>query len=177
MAYSTKKIDRFKWSITASRRIEASPHSVWKAISNPGNLEDCHPFCEKNPVDKWPGVGSKDTIYYYSGMVLYRDFTNWIDGVGYDLTIGKKGGRKSFVSWRITQEQGNISTLSITIYPHILQNIPAAIRWIPHIAYVRPSLGRYLESVVKGFEWFIRTGKPVNKNQFGSHRWFSTENI
>jgi hypothetical protein len=129
-----------------------------------------------NPVDEWPGVGSRDTINYYSGWVLYRKFFNWIDGVGYDLTIGREGGRNSYVSWRITEEQENVSTLSITIFPHILQNIPVAIRWVPHIISIRPSLHSYLESVVKGFEWFITTGKPVVKNQFGSHRWFSVKN-
>jgi len=36
-------------------------------------------------------------VYYYSGWVLQRDFINWIDGVGYDLTIGRQGGRKSYV--------------------------------------------------------------------------------
>ena len=177
MTYSAKKIERFRWPITVRRKIKTTPQNIWAAISRPGNLEDCHPFCETNPVDEWPGVGSKDTIHYYSGWVLHREFTNWIDGVGYDLIIGMDGGRKSYVSWRITEEQENISTLSITLYPHILQQIPVSIRWIPHIASIRPSLGRYLESVVKGFEWFIKTGKPVHKDQFGSHRWFSTENV
>jgi len=173
MVYSTEKFKRFKWPISVTRKIETSPQNIWVAISSPGNLEDCHPFCESNPVDEWPGIGARDTIHYYSGWVLMREFINWTDGVGYDLTIGRKGGRKSFVSWRITQEKKNLSALSIMIYPHILQNIPVAIRWIPHIASVRPTLHRYLESVVSGFEWFITTGKPVQKNQFGSHRWFS----
>lgn len=173
MKYSADIVESFKWPVAVSRRIDARPQKIWSTITKPGNLNDCHPFCEKNPVYEWPGVGSKDGIHYYSGWVMQREFVNWIDGVGYDLTIGRKGGRKSYVSWRITQEQDNISTLSITIYPHILQNIPVAIRWIPHIVSIRPSLGRYLESVVKGFERFITTGKPVSKNQFGSHKWFS----
>ncbi len=61
----------------------------------------------------------------------------------------------------------------ITIYPHILQNIPVVIRWIPHIVSIQPALNSYLESVLKGFEWIITTGKPVIKDQFGSHKWFS----
>jgi hypothetical protein len=173
MDYSPKNLNRFKWPITASRKIETSPQNVWLAISRPGNLEDCHPFCEKNPVDQWPGVGARDTIHYYSGWVLDREFTNWIDGVGYDLTIGREGGRKSYVSWQITAEQENVSTLSITIYPHIFQNIPTVIRWMPHIVAIKPFLHSYLESVVKGFDWFITTGKSVQMNQFGTHKWFS----
>lgn len=173
MEYSTENVERFKWPITVTRKIETSPQNIWLTISSPGNLEDCHPFCESNPVDEWPGVGAKDTIHYNSGWVLNREFVNWIDGVGYDLTIGRKSGRKSFVSWRITQVPKNKCALSITIYPHILQNIPVAIRWIPHIVSVRPALLKYLESVLSGFDWFITTGKPVQMNQFGSHCWFS----
>lgn len=165
--------DKFKWPISVSQNIEASPQDVWSVISSPGNLEDCHPFCEKNPVHKWPGVGSIDTIYYYSGWVLDREFVNWIDGEGYDLYIGRKGGGKSYVSWRIKEEHKNISRLSITIYPHALQELPVFVRLIPYTVYIRPTLHSYLESVVRGFEWFLRTGNPVRKNQFGSHKWFS----
>jgi len=166
------EIKRFKWPVSVNRKIKASPQKIWSVISNPGNLEDCHPFCEKNPVHEWPGVGSRDVIYYYSGWVMERKFTNWIDGEGYDLLIGREGGRKSYVSWRITND-GEDVRLRITIFPHALQNIPKAIRWIPHIAVIQPSLHSYLDSVIKGFEWFVTTGKPVIKNQFGSHKWFS----
>ncbi len=130
-------------------------------------------FLRKNPVAGWPGVGSRDQVHYYSGWVMQRDFVGWIDGSGNDLTIGREGGRKSFVSWRITEGPEKLSTLSITIYPYVLQTIPAALRWIPHHVFLQPSLRNYLEVVVKGFEWFITTGKPVQKNQFGKHNWFS----
>jgi hypothetical protein len=167
-----EELERFKWPVTVSRKIKASPQKIWSVITNPGNLEDCHPFCEKNPVYEWPGVGSRDEIYYYSGWVMQREFTNWIDGEGYDLLIGREGGRKSCVSWRIT-DKGEETILKITVYPHVLQNILIAIRWLPHIAVIQPALNSYLESVIKSFEWFITRGKPVIKNQFGSHKWFS----
>jgi len=167
-----EEIERFKWPVSVSRKIKASPQKIWSIITNPGNLEDCHPFCKKNPVYEWPGAGSRDAIYYYSGWVMHREFTNWIDGKGYDLLIGREDGRKSYVSWQITDE-GKEARLSISICPHSLQNVPIIIRWIPHLAVIQPALHRYLESVLKGFEWFITTGNSVRKNQFGSHKWFS----
>ena len=174
--YSVEEINRFKWPIRVTRSIAAPPQKVWEVISNPGNLDDCHPFCHKNPVDQWPEVGSKDTIHYYSGWVLHREFLTWIDGVGYDLIIGRADGRQSYVSWRITKEQENESKLSITLYPHALQKLPVIIRWLPHITIIRPTMQSYLESVVKGFDHFITTGKPVKENHFGSHPWFSRKN-
>ena len=175
MAYTAVQLERYKWPVSVTRTIDASPQHIWAAISRPGNLADCHPFCDQNPVYEWPGVGSRDAIYYDSGWVYQREFVNWIDGTGYDLTIGREGGRKSYVSWRIGGDQGDTGKLSITIYPHILQDTPAAIRWLPHIIYIQPALSSYLTSVVKGFEWFITTGKPVARDQFGSHKWFSAE--
>ena len=171
------EMETFKWPVSVSQRIEASPERVWSAITRPNNLEACHPFCEKNPVSEWPGAGSKDTIHYYSGLVLHREFVTWIDGIGYDLIIGRKEGRKSLVSWRITDEEQDTSSLTITICPHIMQNIPVAFRWIPHILTIRPSLRSYLNSVIRGFEWYVRTGTPVKRNQFGSHKWFSGDEI
>jgi len=166
----------FKWPVAATHPITASAEKVWGAISMPGNLELCHPFCVKNPVEVWPGEGSKDQIHYLSGWVLERRFGRWIDGVGYDLEIGRPGGGASFVSWRITPVDDQNCILGITIYPQVLQNIPVAIRWLPHIFRVGPMLKSYLSSVVGGFEWYVIRGEPVPRNQFGSHPWFSVPN-
>jgi len=164
---------RFKWPVTVTHPIAAPAESVWAAISTPGNLETCHPFCEKNPVEIWPGPESRDSIHYLSGWVYERRFFQWIDGVGYDLEIGRRGGRTSRVSWRIVPGEDQGCRLSISVYPHLLQRIPVAGRWLPHLVWVRPQLTSYLSSVVKGFEWYVTRGEPVPRNQFGSHPWFS----
>ena len=65
------------------------------------------------------------------------------------------------------------SLLRIAVYPHLLQNIPPAIRWLPHLLYVGPLLRRYLSSVARGFEWYVTRGEAVPRNQFGRHPWFS----
>lgn len=164
----------FKWPVAVSRSISASARDVWQAISMPGNLEPCHPFCSKNPVEVWPGEESRDEIHYLSGWVYARRFCRWIEGVGYDLEIGRRGGRQSFVSWRITPEDGHNCTLRITVYPHALQGLPVIIRWVPHMLSIGPMLRKYLSSVVRGFEWYVTRGEAVPRNQFGSHPWFSS---
>ena len=165
----------FKWPVFAEQAIAASSSSVWNAISTPGNLELCHPFCASNPVQKWPGPDSVDEVHYLSGWVYVREFCNWTDGIGYDLNIGRKGGGQSFVSWRISEIDENNCTLSITVQPHALQTLPVAIRWLPHFARLRPALQRYLDSVVRGFEWYVTRGIAVPRNQFGRHPWFSAD--
>lgn len=139
----------------------------------PGNLETCHPFCATNPVKAWPGPDSHDEIHYLNGLVFERRFRSWLEGVGYDLDIGRPGGRTSFVSWRISPVTDDRCTLRIAVNTHVLQNLPVAVRWVPHLIRVRPQLRSYLSSVVRGFEWYVTGGEPVPRNQFGTHPWFS----
>lgn len=164
----------FRWPVSATRLIAAPAQEVWDAISRPGNLELCHPFCEKNPVEVWPGPDSRDEVHYLSGWVYERRFRRWIEGVGYDLEIGRPGGGKSTVSWRVSSIDEQDCTLTITVYPHALQNVPLVIRWLPHVIGLRPRLKSYLESVVRGFEWYVTRGEPVPRDQFGKHPWFSS---
>jgi len=167
----------FKWPVSASCSIDAPADKVWSVISSPGNLELCHPFCAQNPVHEWPGPKSRDEVHYLSGWKFERQFLSWIDGVGYDLEIGRKGGKTSFVSWRIQPSGLASSTLRIVVYPYVLQSWPLILRWLPHRLRLEPLLRSYLESVVRGFEWYIVRGEPVPRNQFGSHPWFSTPSV
>lgn len=162
-------------AVTVSRPIAASPAEVWSAISRPGNLAYAHPFCAENPVTAWPGPGSRDEVHYLSGWIYERRFTDWIDGVGYDLRIGSRGEQPSEVSWRITADGAARADLTITIHPRRLDRIPGLAQRPVQFAYVRPLLRRYLTSVIRGFEWWVTTGEPVPNNQFGRHPWFSEQ--
>lgn len=163
----------FRWPVGVTGVINAPAGEVWAAISAPGNLERCHPFCAENPVETWPGVGSRDEVHYLNGTVYTRRFHTWIDGVGYDLDIGVPGGETSTVSWRITPIDEQRCTLRIVVSPHVLQGVPVVVRWLPHLLWVRPRLTAYLSSVVQGFAWCVERGEPVPRNQFGTHPWFS----
>lgn len=163
----------FRWPVSVERTIAAPATEVWKAISSPGNLGLCHPFCARNPVRTWPGADSQDEIHYLSGWVYERHFKRWIEGVGYDLEIGRAGGGRSSVSWRIRPIDDRRCALRITVCPHALQGLPAAIRWVPHLLRLGPLLRKYLDSVLRGFEWYVLRGTPVPRNAFGTHPWFS----
>jgi hypothetical protein len=160
-------------AVSAEQVIAAPARKVWEAISEPGNLEKCHPFCASNPVEAWPGKNSRDTIHYLSGWTYERKFKEWIDGVGYDLEIGRPGGGQSTVSWRITPVDDNNCTLRITVHPGGVRKFPPVIRWVPFYLWLRPKLRSYLDSVVRGFEWYVTRGEPVPRNAFGTHPWFS----
>ncbi len=159
--------------IVRGRNIRVPADVLWKAISTPGCLEACHPFCASVAVHAWPGPDSRDEIHYLNGRTFERRFHHWIDGRGYDLDIVAKSGRIAAVTWRIEAIAPGESSLSIAVAPRLPQRWP---RWLGRLSqrlYVRPMLGRYLDSVLRGFEWYLTRGEPVPRNAFGRHPWFS----
>lgn len=169
----TVPLERLKWPIRKAREIDAPVDTVWKVIATPGNLELCHPFCDSNPVEVWPGADSRDEIRYLNGKVYRRRFRNWFDGLGYDLEIIEEGRRIAYVEWRVEPITRTTSGLSITVFPSVLEHLPNPVRWLSHVVFLRPMLLSYLNPVVRGFDWYITRGEPVPRNRFGSHRWFS----
>ena len=142
------------------------------AISIENNLNDTHPFCKENRSIKWSGDVHKDILVYLNGTTYVRDFSEWFEGKGYNLWIGKDGGPKSYVEWRI-KEHADGSELSITVYPHLLSKWPKTLAFIPFWVYINPKLRSYLKSVLKGFKWNLDKNTTVPRNEFGEHSWFS----
>ena len=164
---------KMKLAVAAEQMIAAPAHDVWHVISKRGNLELCHPFCARNPVQAWPGADSRDEVHYLNGRVYERRFDRWLDGTGYDLEIFSSDDALASVSWRITPIDEQSCTLRITVCPYAFQKLPAVVRWFLYTLRVKPMLRSYLDSVVKGFEWYVTRGEPVVRNQFGKHPWFS----
>lgn len=145
---------------------------LWNAISIENNLNDSHPFCKENTSLQWSGDTHKDKLVYLNGMTYIREFSEWLEGEGYNLWIGQDGGPKSYVEWRINEHPAG-SELSITVYPYLLSKWPKILAFIPYKIYIDPKLKSYLSSVLKGFKWFLDTNTAVPRNQFGKHTWFS----
>jgi len=167
-----KKENIFNWYVKGNLEVPISSSDLWKIISSPSNLELFHPFCSKNPIINWPGLNSVDQIHYYSGLVLDRKFVKWTDNQGYDLFIGERNGKKSFVSWEI-EEKSNNSKLSISIYPYMYNQGKKIVNFLPFFLIVKPSLTNYINSVMNGLSYYVNTNIKVKKNQFGSHKLFS----
>lgn len=162
-----------QWPVCVERVISAPAVDVWAAISRPAALELGHPYCAKTPVQAWPGPDARDEVHYLNGVVYERRFRSWIEGEGYHLEIGRRGGRQSLVCWRIVPLDVERCALRITVFPYVLQELPPFIRWVPYSLWLRPRLRSYLDSVIRGFEWFVVRGEPVPRNAFGTHPWFS----
>lgn len=146
---------------------------VWEAMATPGALARYHPFCVENPVVSWPGVDSRDTIRYLSGLRLHRRFTAWEEGRGYELEIGNSRIGTSRVRWELVPVGAEESKLTIRIWPAALPGYPAGLQWALRRWYLLPVLRRYLRSVLRGLDHYLTTGADVEPNQFGRVRLFS----
>ena len=159
--------------VSNSADFEVSAERLWEAISEPGNLNDSHPFCDSNEVISWEDGDRSDRLVYLSGLNFVRRFKTWEEGVGYTLVIGEEGGPQSYVEWEIDSLGQDRSRLTITVYPHILARLPRIMALVPHAIWVRPRLEAYLNSVVSGFRYHLQEGGRVPRDHFGRHPWFS----
>ena len=162
----------FSRCIKQSQTIHCNQSKLWKIISSESNLELFHPFVKENKIISWGGGKSEDILIYLNGRTMKRKFVFWEENVGYDLFINQAGFESSFVSWRV-KGNNQRTIITISIWPYLFNKGNKVFNFFPFQLFVRPSLEKYLFSVLKGLKYFLENDKVVKKNQFGKHSWFS----
>ena len=155
--------------VEAKKTFKKNRSEILDAIRLPNNLENYHPFCKENKVEKWPGKGSIDYVKYLNGLKYRRDFIKW-DESGYVLDIGVKS-KVARVKW-LVEGNSTRSSLKITINPKLPYK-NKIIRTIMWHAYIKYRLQNYINNVVEGFADYIDTKERVPMNKYGKHPWFS----
>tara|TARA_B000000475_G_scaffold166885_1_gene134327 strand:+ start:34 stop:507 length:474 start_codon:yes stop_codon:yes gene_type:complete len=155
--------------VEAKKTFKKDRSIILDAIRLPNNLENYHPFCKENKVEKWPGKGSIDYVKYLNGLKYRRDFIKW-DESGYVLDIGVKS-KVARVKW-LVEGNSTRSSLKITINPKLPYK-NKIIRTIMWHAYIKYRLQNYINNVVEGFADYIDTKERVPMNKYGKHPWFS----
>ena len=166
------KNEDYIWEIARKVLINSHISKVWDIISSERHLENFHPFCKKNQIKVWDNDSHADSIEYYNNRILHRNFYNWFEGKGFDLTISDLEGNDSLVFWRLLESDKN-TLLSITIKPYIYNKGSKLKNFIPYFAFIRPKLANYLYSVLMGLKHYSETDQTVVRDQFGRHSWFS----
>ena len=155
--------------VEAKKTFKKNRSEILDAIRLPNNLENYHPFCKENKVEKWPGKGSIDYVKYLNGLKYRRDFIKW-DESGYVLDIGVNS-KVARVKW-LVEGNSTQSSLKITINPKLPYK-NKIIRTIMWHAYIKYRLQNYINNVVEGFADYIDTKEKVPMNKYGKHPWFS----
>lgn len=159
--------------VAAAIEIAAPAPKVWAGLSMPGNLKRCHPFCESTAVERWPSVGAKDSIVYYSGRAYSRRFVDWRDGEGYDIELGERPNPTARVLWRIRPLSNAACRFSIEVFPYLRADAPDAEKAKYQERLFGDDLRHYLDCVVRGVDYWITTGEDVRPDQFGRNPLYS----
>lgn len=96
-----------------------------------------------------------------------REFTAWIEGASYDLTATSEDGMQFIVFRRTSPAENNHISLSLTIRQVLEQGSERKMNQYNRL------FDKCLKHVGQGFEYYLRTGERVRRNQFGSQRLFS----
>ena len=103
-------------AVTSTQHIQVSAPALWAAITSDRHLEACHPYIQKHTKNTSTS-GLSDVITYLNGVTFTRESTAWMDGVGYDLKVGKASEPKNEVAWRIEAVSPTSCKLSISVTP------------------------------------------------------------
>ena len=74
---------RKRLPITKSAVFDISSSKLWEVISQPGNLNNSHPFCKSNEVINWENEERSDRLIYLNGLDYIRTIKTWDEGSGY----------------------------------------------------------------------------------------------
>ena len=159
-------------TVSFEKEIKSSVENLWELISSRDHLNKVHPFCKIHEAIVWNDKSRKDMLVYLNGLRYFREFQTWNKNKGYSLIIGTKRGKKSEVDWQINSEF-NKTFLKISVKPYLFENYPKPIYKLLFYLVVRPMLRNYLESVIGGIDWYLINKRPVPRNIFGKHLWFS----
>ena len=159
--------------IEATTDIAVTAADVWAAISEAGNLTNVHPFCASNPVDSWPGPGSRDHVHYHGGIHYQRDVLDWRDGVGYDLAVGPPSDQIAIAHWWIEPTGPSACRFGIEVTSFVRSDVDVEARARYEDTVIKGAIPPYLDAVVRGVAHYSETGTPVVRNQFGPHDIYS----
>jgi len=158
-------------AVTSTQHIDVSAPTLWVAITSDRHLEACHPYIQRHTKNT-SNSGLSDVITYLNGVTFTRESTAWMDGVGYDLIVGKASEPKNEVAWRIKEVTPSSCKLSISVTPRAVEKLPKLVRGVALVLFVRRHVGRYLNAVTGGIKLWVETGKPIDKTAFPRHPWF-----
>ncbi|HET8837875.1 MAG TPA: hypothetical protein VFM82_02650 [Flavobacteriaceae bacterium] len=173
---------RFEYDIASRRNfriageidIDEAQEKLWQIITQPGHLENFHPFVKNHDkVKNWHGVGSKDSGSFYSGKKMNRIVSDWKEGKEYSIKMKNSDQNDTRVRFALKFLSPKKTSFSITINTDAYRKIPRPFWPIFSRFFLLPSFKNYLYSILNGLAFYSETGQKVNRNQFGRHGKFS----
>jgi hypothetical protein len=143
--------------------------TVMEAMSAPSWLERMHPFVRshRSGLNPKPGqLGHHDQVEYYSGLRLERVLCLAEDAVAaveVDIYLGKSRVAKCTTTMAFEDQADGSCLCTVSIE-----------RDTPFNEEELALQKDYIKKMLRGFEYYLTTGKPVERNQFGAHPLYSS---
>ena len=171
---STSKRDLV--TIVATSKLNHSAEEMWAILSKAGYLTDVNQYVEENTSDQWAGVGNEDFFRYRNGKEFTRTLESWDENEGIRLKLAalkpKKQKNQIWVHFLYNENEDKTIDFSITIKVDSFRNVPRPLWWLYASSKVEHRYKSYMTHLMQGYEHYLRTGKAVKPNQFGSNKTF-----
>ena len=87
--------------------------------------------------------------------------------------VGPLSGKISFARWRIEESASGACSFSIEVTSYIRNEVSSEDRSRYETTVIKAAIPPYLDAVVQGVAYYVETGEPVIRNQFGAHKIYS----
>jgi hypothetical protein len=160
------------FAVRFSRTIDCTKEALLDATLRESWLLPMHPFVKTHSTPNLPIVaGSKDSLQYHSGIVINRTYGETETGPGYltsHVEVSIAGMQEQLAGYvRTTMKASDTGTPNQCLCEVTLER---ANEWSDGESNLTL---QYLDQMLQGFAYYLETGKPVTKNQFGSHPIYS----
>lgn len=174
ISYKTVIRSRNNFEIAGSIPVKASAEALWQIFTTPGHLKKFHPFCKYHQkVKSWKKIGDIDNAEFYSGKEMQRRLIGFKPLESYTIQMQNMDGKNTQVCFSIEKINDKTAKASVHIKTDAYRKIPRPLWPFFVRLYLRKSYKNYLNSILNGLKYYSETGKPVRRNQFGSHKKFS----
>src|SRR5699024_3726525 len=162
------------WSqIERTVRVGRPVQDLWGVFTTRGHFKMFHPYCKAHEKKQLSGIGDRDRATFYNGKTMRRVVIEWDEGHSYTIKMDNDDGIDTRVRFCMESQGKSRATCSVRISTDAYRKIPRPIWGLYARFLLFPTFKKYLSSLLSGLDYFLRTGKPVKKNQFGRHWKFS----
>jgi hypothetical protein len=171
-SYNIKRRDLATFKIGI--QINCSQEKLWNLLRTPQHLKVTHPYCKDHVAKEWGIVGAVDRLIFNNDNFVNRTLIE-MDDHFFILSLIQDEKKENDIKVKFEAHKllDDKCELYMTVSVDSFKKIPRPIWWLYSRFKIVPSYDLYISSVIKGYKYYLETGKSVKKNQFGYHPDYS----
>lgn len=156
-------------------KINCPQQKLWDLLRSPEHLKLTHPYCKDHIAENWGELGAKDKLIFNNDNFINRTVIH-MNHHFFILSLIQNEKKENDIKVKFEAHEliNDQCELYMTVSVDSFKKIPRPIWWFYAKYKLVPSYDLYISSVIKGYKYYLETGKTVKKNQFGYHKDYST---